>query len=152
MSLLALLLGLALAAPPLDLNTATEADLITLAAIGPQRAARLVAWREAHGPFDSLDALTAVPGFSAVTVANLQGRAVASPVAAAPHGEPVRLDVNAASAAELAGLPGVSAALAEAIVADREVHGRFDTCAELERVPSLGPATAAALRDQCTAE
>lgn len=50
------------AAPILDLNTATEADLDRLPGIGPVLAARIVAHRTAHGPFRTAEDLLAVPG------------------------------------------------------------------------------------------
>lgn len=60
-----------------------------------------------------------------------------SPVADDPRIE-VRIDLNAAPAAELEALPGIGAALAARIVAHREAHGRFGSVAELERVPGVG--------------
>ncbi len=52
-----------LAAAPVDINTA---DAVTLAAaihgIGPSRAAAIIAYREAHGPFANVDELTAIKG------------------------------------------------------------------------------------------
>jgi competence protein ComEA len=52
-----------LAAAPVDINTA---DATTLAAaisgVGPSRAAAIIAYREANGPFRSVDELTAIRG------------------------------------------------------------------------------------------
>jgi len=52
-----------LAAAPVDINTA---DAATLAAaingVGPSRAAAIIAYREANGPFASVDELTAIRG------------------------------------------------------------------------------------------
>ena len=52
-----------LAAAPVDINTA---DAATLAAaingVGPSRAAAIIAYREANGPFASVDELTAIKG------------------------------------------------------------------------------------------
>jgi competence ComEA-like helix-hairpin-helix protein len=49
------------------------------------------------------------------------------------------IDVDHASAAELARLPKVGPRLAKAIVADREAHGPFHTLAGLDRVSGIGP-------------
>ena len=51
------------------------------------------------------------------------------------------VDVNRASADELATLPRVGPTLAQRIVEDRAAHGPFATLGDLYRVPGLGPAT-----------
>ena len=55
----------------LDLNTATPADLETLPGVGMALAARIDAYRTAHGPFRSVDDLMQVPGFGKKLVATL---------------------------------------------------------------------------------
>ncbi len=47
---------------PIDLNTATVDELDRLPGVGPATAAAIVAYREAHGPFASVDALAEVRG------------------------------------------------------------------------------------------
>lgn len=47
-----------------NINTASAADLDALPGIGPALASRIVAYREAHGPFRSVDGLAAVAGIS----------------------------------------------------------------------------------------
>jgi competence ComEA-like helix-hairpin-helix protein len=49
---------------PLDLNTATSAQLEQLPLIGPSLALRIIAWRERHGSFKTIDDLIMVPGIS----------------------------------------------------------------------------------------
>jgi DNA uptake protein ComE-like DNA-binding protein len=53
-----------------------------------------------------------------------------------------RLDVDAASAAQLDSLPGIGPALANRIVLDRAAHGPFGAMSGLMRVPGVGAATA----------
>ena len=60
------------------------------------------------------------------------------------------MNVNTATAAELESLPGVGPATAAAIVDDRTRNGPFASVDDLERVPGIGPAKLAALRDQVT--
>lgn len=49
-------------AAPVDLNTATPADLEALPGVGPVTAAAIIAWRTAHGKFTSVDQLGEVDG------------------------------------------------------------------------------------------
>lgn len=58
-----------------------------------------------------------------------------------------RININAAPAAQLEGLPGVGPVLADRIVAYREQHGPFASVGELESVTGVGPAIVAALAD-----
>jgi competence protein ComEA len=71
--------------------------------------------------------------------------------AAAVRWPDMRVDVNAASASELALLPGVGQRLGERIVEDRAAHGRFATLDDLNRVPGLGAATIDRLRPYAVA-
>jgi competence ComEA-like helix-hairpin-helix protein len=56
------------------------------------------------------------------------------------------LDLNRATAADLARLPGVGTALASRIVADRERAGPFESPEALRRVLGVGPRKLAAIR------
>ncbi len=68
----------------------------------------------------------------------------------APHGardvrcEPVRIDVNRATVAELTALPGFGRARAEALVVERIRRGPFRRVEDLQRVDGIGPTNAAA--------
>lgn len=65
--------GAAAADPPvLDLNRATADDLVRLPGIGPRRAARILAAREARGGFRSLEELLEVPGIGPRTLDDLR--------------------------------------------------------------------------------
>ena len=57
---------------PVNINTATAEELQTLPRIGPAMAQRIIAWREAHGGFRSVDALDAVPGIGPSMLENLR--------------------------------------------------------------------------------
>lgn len=57
---------------PVDLNTATQADLDTLPGVGPVLAQRILDWRTEHGRFDSVDQLGEVPGIGESRLAQLR--------------------------------------------------------------------------------
>ena len=50
--------------PGVNINTASASDLEKLPLIGPSRAIAIVAWRERHGSFKTIDDLVLVPGVS----------------------------------------------------------------------------------------
>lgn len=54
-----------------DVNTADAVELTRLPRVGPALAQRIVAWRDAHGPFRDLAALDSVPGIGPRLVAAL---------------------------------------------------------------------------------
>ncbi|MEL6890075.1 MAG: ComEA family DNA-binding protein [Actinomycetota bacterium] len=60
------------------------------------------------------------------------------------------IDVNVATEPQLDDLPGVGPATAAAIVTERDRNGPFASVDDLERVPGIGPAKLAALRDLVT--
>ena len=58
---------------PLDLNTASAEQLDALPGIGPATAEKIVAYRQVHGPFRSVDDLDGVPGIGSSRIAQLKG-------------------------------------------------------------------------------
>lgn len=63
---------------------------------------------------------------------------------------PPVIDVNVASALELEALPGVGPATAAAIVLERERNGPFASVGDLERVPGIGPVRLASISELVT--
>jgi len=61
-----------------------------------------------------------------------------------------KLDLNAATAAELETLPGIGATLAKRIVEYREAHGNFKNTKDIEAVKGIGEAKYAAIADLIT--
>jgi competence protein ComEA len=59
-------------AAPLDLNAASQADLEELPGIGPVTAGQILAWREEHGGFSSVDELIEISGIGERTLARLE--------------------------------------------------------------------------------
>jgi competence protein ComEA len=58
---------------PIDLNTATAEQLETLPGVGPVTAQKIVAYRQTHGPFTSVDQLDAIRGIGPARIADLRG-------------------------------------------------------------------------------
>lgn len=59
-------------AAPLDLNTATQADLEELPGVGPVTAGHILTWRDEHGRFSAVEELLEVSGIGERTLAQLE--------------------------------------------------------------------------------
>ena len=152
-----------------DLNRAPLAELEQLPGVGPQRAARIDAYRRQHGGFRSVEELRKVHGFGVITLEGLRDLVT---VSAAEHEEdraprlasPAKIakqrtrpgkkelalrgtviDVNRASRAELQRLPGVGPKMSQRIL-DERARGRFKTVDDLRRVAGIGAKTLDRLR------
>ena len=133
----------------------------------------IVADRNAHGPFGSLEGLDRVPGIGAGLLSAIGGQASFSsagrpgsapqlaPVAATTSSQLAQpslpgvestVHLNRATAAELERLPHIGPYMARQIVAFRERHGPFAAVDSLLRVPGIGPATLAKVRGRVTVE
>jgi len=64
--------------PPVNVNTADAEALQTLNGIGPALSQRIIEYRAAHGPFQSVDGLQAVSGIGPKTVEGIADRVVLS--------------------------------------------------------------------------
>ncbi|HHE73384.1 MAG TPA: hypothetical protein ENL34_14015 [Chloroflexi bacterium] len=62
------------AAYPVDLNSASQELLEALPGIGPKLATRIITYRQAHGPFASVDDITRVSGIGPVLLQRLRPR------------------------------------------------------------------------------
>jgi competence protein ComEA len=56
----------------ININTATPAELEALPRIGPATAAKIVAYRETNGPFESIEEIQDVPGIGPATFEGLK--------------------------------------------------------------------------------
>lgn len=155
----------------IDLDRAGVAEVARLPRVGLTLARTIVAYREAHGPFGSLEGLDRVPGIGAGLLSAIGGQvrfstagrperplapisgltAESSPVAGVRPAESV-VHLNRATAEELERLPFVGPYMARQIIAFRERHGPFAAVDSLVRVPGVGPATLARVRERLTIE
>lgn len=138
----------------IDLDRATPAELVRLPRVGPALARAIVADREAHGAFGSLEGLGRVRGIGTGTLRLLEPHARFSGTAGtagAGGGDSGGVDLNSAGPEALARLPGIGPSRAAAIVAWRDRHGPFRAVEELVRVPGIGPKTVEGLRGRVTA-
>ena len=62
-----------------NVNVATEAELVSLPGVGPTIASRIVAYREQQGPYESVADLTAVRGLGPKSVALLGSLVTVAP-------------------------------------------------------------------------
>lgn len=62
------------------------------------------------------------------------------------------INLNTATQKELEGLKGIGAKKAQAIIAYRKKHGKFETTAELVQVEGMGDATLSTIRPYITVE
>lgn len=145
----------------IDADRASPEELARLPRVGLALAKKIVADREARGPFGGPAGLDRVPGVGAGLLAAIGPHlAFSGPSAAglsvpitstqrgaqaAPEG-PAIIDLNTADVTLLDALPGIGPGRARAIVGYRDANGPFHAVQELARVPGFGPAALAKLQ------
>jgi competence protein ComEA len=77
-------------AHPVNLNTASLHDLMTLPGIGPTRAEAILDFRRKNGHFRSVNDLLVIHGMSKKRVALLRPYITVGPPPAPPHSQPVK--------------------------------------------------------------
>ena len=149
--------------PGININTADVVSLDTLPGIGPSKARAIVAYRDQHGAFGTVDDLTNVAGIGQKTVARLRALVRVSGAAAAPRFPAASIapsstpssarapagsliDINRAGAAELVELPGIGPSKARAILEWRQTNGEFSHVDQLVEVKGIGARTLEKLR------
>lgn len=58
----------------INLNTADASQLQELKGVGPKTAESIIQWRDANGPFTSVDQLLAIKGIGEKTLAKMQSQ------------------------------------------------------------------------------
>ena len=138
----------------IDLDRAGTQEVGRLPRVGPGLAKRIVADREARGPFGSLGGLDRVPGVGAAVLeavrdhVRFSGVATNAISASAAATSADMVSLNRATAKELEALPGIGTRRAETIVRDRERNGPFPSVDALTRIPGIKPALVARVRQR----
>jgi competence protein ComEA len=133
----------------IDADRASAEQLARLPRVGLGLAKAIVADRQARGPFGSAEGLDRVPGVGPGLLRTIGPHlGFSGPVAGggAAPGQEGLVDINAGGPAELERLPGVGPARAAAIVRYREIHGSFGSVEALGGVPGIGPGALARLQ------
>ena len=155
--------------PPgvVSVNTGTAEDLQAVPGIGPVLASRIVAYREANGPFRRVGDLIVVRGVGPTTLERLAPHLTVDPGplrVSAGGGVPAEgsgalpapagglINLNTASAEELDALHGIGPALAARIVAYRATNGPFRRVEDVVAVRGIGPKTLEGFRARVTVE
>ena len=149
----------------INVDLAPAGELARLPKVGPRLAKTIVADRQAHGPFGSLDGLDRVAGIGPGLLKTIGphvvfsgacrgeaclGRGSAPP---GPSGDArvAPTNINTATLAELDALPGIGPVKARAILRYREEHGEFAAVEGLAGVPGLSGAALARLKERVVA-
>ncbi|WP_448524187.1 ComEA family DNA-binding protein [Pseudothermotoga sp.] len=132
---------------PIDINTASEKDLLVLPGIGEAKARSIVDYRQKNGPFRSLADLERVPGIGKKTVERLAP--YVNLVEANAGGTQGKINVNTANLEELMSLPGIGEVRASEIIKMRQ-QTRFSKPEDLLKVPGIGPKTLEKIKDFIT--
>lgn len=141
----------AAAEAPLDINTATAAQLDALPGIGPALAKRIVEYRQEHGPFSSVDDLAKVSGVGPSVIGQIRDRvtlgggapaAVAPPAAATADPPQVAAEPPPAASGEAREGEDRPAPAREGTAAGRRIDLNTATAKDLERLPGLGATNA----------
>lgn len=116
-----------------DLNAAPAEVLATVPGLEDFHARMIVAYRTTYGPFAGVEGLRNVPGITPEVYEKIRDRLYV-PSAAVRSG---KTNLNTASEADIAGLPGLDSYYAKLIVAYRSYYGPFATVEDVLKVPGV---------------
>lgn len=141
--------------PPVDVNTADMTTLTNLAGITPIVAKRIIKGR----PYHTLEDLAGVQGLTQAKLQALAGQVTfgtnvvtgasgsAKKATTNKVGPGEKININKATATELARLPGIGKSKAQAIVDYRTQNGDFKVLEDIEKVKGIKAGLFARLKD-----
>jgi len=113
----------------IDINSATQEDLIKVYGIGPAISQRILNFKQSLGGFVSMEQMNDVWGLSPEVIEKLnQGFKITSPP------DLKKIPINEASVKELSAFPYFRYALAKQIVTYRSMNGDIKSTADLRKV------------------
>lgn len=158
----------------ININLASEKVLQQLPGVGAKTAQSIIEYREANGPFKTLDEvyksnpkqkkrIDKIMPFITLEGGSVTGlveqpqpspvqpvHAPSLPSARAATASPNAVNINTADAKELMALPKIGEKTANAIIEYRNANGAFQSCADLSKVKGIGAKTVEKIGDQCT--
>ena len=169
--LLSLSCSFAALASPVDLNTATEAELSAVSGINATQAKAIVSYRSANGPFTDVSQLTKVNGVEQSTLSTVSALLTISDAAAnedlkaqnagqpelptdtpSPDQVQAMVNINTAQVDQLQQLPGITSTIATKVVEYRTSHGSFAACQDLQNVAGVTATMVKALQTVCSVQ
>ncbi|WP_299518519.1 helix-hairpin-helix domain-containing protein, partial [uncultured Flavobacterium sp.] len=115
-----------------DINLATQEDLIKVYGIGPALSERILKQKESLGGFVSMEQMQFIWGLSPEVVENLNKHFI---VTAEPKIS--KVDINNASVKELAKFPYFNYSIAKEIVTHRSMNGEIKNIEDLTKIKGL---------------
>ncbi|XP_028317651.1 endonuclease/exonuclease/phosphatase family domain-containing protein 1 [Gouania willdenowi] len=148
----------------ININSATEEELMTLPGINRIVAQNIVEYRECIGGFRKVEDLALVSGIGATKLEAIKVEICVSSRTSSSQHSPSSLrrdpeqqacsgvNVNTATAAQLLSLRGITEKMARSIVAYRAVHGPFKSIEDLVRVNHINSSLLDKIRFQVFVE
>ncbi|XP_033848311.3 endonuclease/exonuclease/phosphatase family domain-containing protein 1-like isoform X2 [Acipenser ruthenus] len=150
----------------LNINTATEEEMMTLPGVNRMVAQNIVEYRECIGGFKKVEDLALVSGVGAakleqikleICVSNRTGSTQHSPSSMRKdlnqeHLAYTRININTATSAQLMSIRGITEKIAKNIVVYRQQHGTFKSIEDLVKVAYINSSFLDKIRFQIFAE
>nr|XP_006816954.1 PREDICTED: endonuclease/exonuclease/phosphatase family domain-containing protein 1-like [Saccoglossus kowalevskii] len=150
----------------LNVNTATEEELMTLPGVSRPVARNIVDYRRQIGGFRKVEDIALVTGVGAVKLAHMRNEICVNNRNGTPHGSEGGIsrnssvletsqsaqyvDVNTATVAQLSKINGLGEHFAKKIIHHRNTNGLFYKYDEIADIPGVGQATLIKILDQIT--
>ena len=130
-----------LTADKINLNTATAEHLQVIPGMDQALAQGIVDYRQANGPFSSVDDLSQVQGMDQQKIDSIK-----------EHVSTDKINLNTATAEHLQVIPGLDESLAQNIVEYRQANGPFGSVDDLSQVSGITEDKLSTIREHVSVE